>query len=656
MTMRPEWILSLVALTWLAAPVRAARASTPQTGTDNALAAARAYVANSDRYLHHDRLKRGMKGYGLTVLAGTRLVRFNAEILSVVAGMSPQQSAIMARLSGQRLEKTGIIQGMSGSPVFVRDPRDGKDKIIGAVAFGWFAQKEPVCGIQPITQMLAIRGVLPGKDKAKDGGKPPAPPGVPKSQASSSAVTPEAFLRAALNPKKTDFSASSRLWFPARRARPAGRMTPLPLPMAIAGADERTLAYLRRWLTPAGILPVQGGGPGGAAKAAAGEAKLVPGAAVSVPLVSGDMDWSAVGTVTDVIGDKVLAFGHSFFSQGPTEMPMSTAYVHTVISGMLSSFKLSSSLKQTGALQRDENVGILGRIGRKASTIPVTVTVDWKHEGRKQTYRYQICRHRLLMPALTAAVVRSSAWAWHDLPEHHTVRYGVEIDFGGLGRYRASNVASDDDVLSVVSDTARPLLFLLHNPLGPPPKVQSVQVNLTIEPEATEAAVLKLQLDGKVYRPGETVTGRLVVRQFRRKRQTLPIRFPLPKDLAEGPYQLTAGDAQTALRARISEMPQRYRARTVQELFNSIQRVVQPNGSHLYLRLPRRRGGLALAGRELPDLPESRARILAEAAKLDTHVFSSALERSMETQFVLTGSASAAFAVQDRPKETLIRK
>jgi len=434
-------------------------------------------------------------------------------------------------------------------------------------------------------------------------------------------------------------------------------MAPLPMPVAIAGADAQTMEYLGRWLKPAGMQPVQGGGPAGAARTPAADATLVPGAAVAVPLVSGDMDWSAVGTVTDVIGDKVLALGHAFFAQGPMEMPMSTAYVHTVISGVLSSFKLSSPLKQAGALQRDENVGILGRIGRKASMIPVTVNVNWKHEGRKQTYRYRICRHRLLTAVLTASVVRASAWGWHDFPEHHTLRYGVEIDFGALGRYRAANVASDDALMSaVVSDTARPLMFLLHNPLGPPPKVRSVKVDLAIEPKATEAEILKLRLDGKVYRPGEAVTGRLVVRQFRKTRQTLPIRFELPEDLAEGPYKLTAADAATALSARISEMPQRYRPKTVQQLFESIQRVVQPNTSHLYLRLPRRRGGLALGARELPDLPESRARILAEAAKLDTRVFSSALERSMETQFVLSGSAWAAFTVQDRPKETLIRK
>jgi len=627
MTVRPEWILFLAALAWLAEPARAQEVPAPGGGTDSALAAARAYVAKSDRYLHHDRLRRGMKGYGLTVLEGIRRVRFNAEILSVMSGTAAQQSVIMARLSGQGLEKTGVIQGMSGSPVYVRDPRDGKDKIIGAVAFAWFAQKEPICGIQPITQMLAISGVLPGEDKAKDGRKAPAPPRGPKSrpkpQASSPAAMPEVFLRAALNPAKTDFSTSE---------------------------------YLGRWLKPAGILPVQAGGPGGAARAAARGATLAPGSAIAVPLVAGDLDWSAVGTVTDVIGDKVLAFGHAFFGQGPLEMPMSTAYVHTVIPGLLSSFKLSSSLKQAGALQRDERVGIVGRIGQKASMIPVTVTVDWKREGRRQSYQYRICRHRLLTPVLVASVVRASVSGWHDLPEHHTVRYGIEIDFGALGRYRASNVASDDNMMAALSDTTRPLLFLLHNPLGPPPEVQGVNVHITVEPKGTEASILKLSLDGKVYRPGETVTGRLVVRQFRRQRHTLPIRFPLPEDLAEGPYQLTASDAITALRARISQMPQQYRPRTVQELFDSIQRVVQPNASHLYLRLPRRGGGVAMGTQELPDLPESRARILAEAAKLDTHVFSNTLERSHKTELVLNGSASAAFAVQDRPKETLIRK
>ena len=190
-------------LCWTAV-IASARAEPPQTqpSGDNVLNAAAELVRRSDRYLHHDRLRRGMKGYGLTVLAGTKIVRFQVEIISVVTQWSPHQDIILARLSGQGLEKTGIIAGMSGSPVYVKDPADGKDKLIGAVAYGWSMQKEPLCGIQPITQMLAIR--VAGK-QAEGGAK------------KASAVRAGKLLSAAMDPRKVNFA---RLVFANRPVRP----------------------------------------------------------------------------------------------------------------------------------------------------------------------------------------------------------------------------------------------------------------------------------------------------------------------------------------------------------------------------------------------------------------------------------------------------
>ena len=138
---------------------------------DTRLAAAEKHVAKSDRYLHHSVLRRGMKGYGLTVMAGLKPIKFDAEIVSVVSRFGPHLDVILARLAGHKLEKTMIISGMSGSPVYMKDPKDGKFKMIGAVAYGWNGQNEPLCGIQPITQMLAAGGCISveGKVTTKSG-------------------------------------------------------------------------------------------------------------------------------------------------------------------------------------------------------------------------------------------------------------------------------------------------------------------------------------------------------------------------------------------------------------------------------------------------------------------------------------------------------
>ena len=620
-----------------------------EAGKDSRLEAARRHVEQSDRYLHHSHLARGMKGYGLTVLAGTEIVRFDVEILSVLTKWDLHQDVILARLSGQNLEKTGVIMGMSGSPVYVR--HDGKDKLIGAVAYRFFAQTEPLCGIQPITQMLVLDAPdAEGRQPQPDAADAPPPAAHP---------APAGYLACALAAGKLDLS---QLGWPARPARgdgepPAGpRLVPLTTPLMISGIGSRRMAKVCETFAPAGLLPVQAGGVSAAVEKAAAAAKLEPGAAISIPLVTGDADWYAVGTVTDVLDDRVLALGHSFFAEGEIDFPMGPAYVHAVVPGLLESFKLASTLKISGAVHRDETVGVAGRLGQAASMIPMTVSVEWKNDGRRESFRYRVCRHRWLTPVLVGSLIEQSARTWRDLPERHTVRHSVRIDFARLGSYRAADVSSGTDVFAVVADGLRPLAAILRNPFEQPPDVQRIDVSIVIESGETSAGILQLELDGSVYRPGEAVTGKAVIRPFRKPRAALPVRFELPEDLPEGEYTLTVCDSASAVRFLQQEKPQRFDPRTVEQLFQALKDVVEPSAGRLYLRLPVTRGGLAVKQQELPDLPDSKARILAEAERLDSKQFSEALVRSVQTDYVLQGSASAGFRVQIHPQQTLMRQ
>jgi len=598
-----------------------------------------------------------MKGYGLTVLAGTEIVRFDVEIVSVMTQWGPHQDVILAKLSKHNLEKTGIIAGMSGSPCFIADPRDGKPKMIGAVAYGWSAQKEPLCGIQPITQMLAI-----GKVLSKATGKP-APRKVGKIdkpvKGGVSASASAEYLAAVLNPKKVDFSTfgwPKRLTQPARATSGAPRLTRLATPMMVSGLGQQAMDELTARLRPAGIIPVQAGGVGAADAAAAKGVKLEPGSAVAIPLATGDADMSATGTVTEVIGDHVLAFGHSFYSEGDVSYPMGTAYVHTVVSGLMRSFKLSSSLDVVGELIRDEETAVGGIVGRKVTMIPMTVTVHWKKDDRKQTFKYQVAWDRYFTPMMVSSLTSSSITGWRGLPEFNTVRYTAHVDFEKLGRYTASNIDSDGSTYSIASDVMRPISAIIRNPWTKPPRVTGVQVDVVVESKQITADILELKLDGPVYRPGETVTGQVTIRPFRQTRTTLPISLALPADLPEGTHRLEVGNHMFALSRLQSERPHRFRPRSVPELFRSVQLVVEPQADHLYARLALPGGGMALHRRELPDLPASKAAILAEARKIDTNSFRRSLARATKTPYVLSGSAAASFTVKKTPSETLIRE
>jgi len=622
--------------------------------SDVALDRARKYVESSDRYLHHSRLKRGMKGYGKTVMAGVKIERFNVEIVSVMDNWGPHQDVILAKLSGLDLEKTNVIAGMSGSPVYVVDPRDGKEKLIGAVAYGWSAQKEPLCGIQPITQMLAVNGVLSGPNAATN-----PSPGKEPAIAAGDGKAPKAFLEMVLNPRKVEYAQAFMTQGGGKaKAKSSDSPTLLPLrtPLMVSGMGQDVILRSAATLKDYGMVPVQSGGSAGAGEEA-DHAKLEPGSGIAIPLVSGDSDMCAVGTVTDVInGKKVLAFGHSFFAEGDTKFPMGPAYVHSVVSGVVESFKLGSPLKTCGVLQRDETVAISGTIGDSVAMIPMSVDVNWKDLGEKQHYNFNIVKHRFFTPQLVGFMIDASAVGWKNLPENHTLSYTAIIDFGDLGVYKVSNISSHTDTLELFSDVVRPLQAMFRNPWSVPPDLRSIKLDVTVEEKTVAANVIDLKLDGRTYRPGETVTGTVTIEPYRQPRTTMKVKFELPHDLAEGTYTLQVCDATDAVRAQSREMPQRFDPRNLKELLQSVQIVTGNRNDCLYLRLPLNEGGLAIRKAELADLPDSKAAILAQSDRNEAKPFSKTIVRTQAGPYVFNGSAAASFDVDRTPKELITRE
>jgi len=640
--------LAFVAAALLTIVAGCAAQSAPVPVADNALEAARNYVEKSDRYLYHTKLRRGMKGYGLSVFAETKIERFDVEIVSVVTKWGPHQDVILARLSGKGLAKSGVIAGMSGSPVYIRD-EDGKDKIIGAVAYGWPLGKDPICGIQPITQMLAASGMFQ-PDEAQPGGE--------AAKTMQAGPVSRERLEALLDPRKRDFTAAGTAGGDAQEASAAAglQLSPLVTPLMGSGMSPRTLGRARGIFEPMGLVPMQGGAVGEADLERADEVKLVPGASVSVMLVTGDVDFSAVGTVTDVVDGRVLGFGHSFMGRGDVDFPMGPSHVHTVIPSLVQSFKLASLVRITGALRRDENVGVTGIVGCESKMIPMTVRVDWPEARRRQVYRYSVCRDRIMTPLAAMLLISESVMGWHALPEEHTIRYKTVVDFGELGRYEAKNVLAGMGLSGVVSDTVRPMAALLDNPFGPSPKIERIDVEITVEPERLRAEILEVKLDGELYRPGDTISGQVTVRPFRQERQKIAFEFQVPQDMPDGEHTLAACDWETSLNLDRNDSPQLFDPKTMPQLFAALQRVVAPRTDGVYLRLPLKGRGLALGQRRLVDLPESKAGILADADLLDVHVIGRSKVQTVPSRWVLSGSAGAKFEVQRRPSETLLRE
>ena len=293
----------------------------------------------ASHFMAVEELHRGMRGVGRTVFQGVQIDTFAVEILGVVqGGLGARQDLILARLSGGPVRVTGLIRGMSGSPVYV------EGRLIGAVAYGWSFSKDPVCGITPIHQMLAImeRELAPGHQR---GG---------------------ATTRIELDPAAAALVRQSGS--PGEWTGPIA-LEPLGTPVWISGMSPAASSVLREILLPLGLHMVEA--PGGQALVDAGT--LEPGASLGVQLISGDMSATGIGTLTYVDGQHLLGFGHPLMLLGTTDMPMTSAYIHDILPSQALSFKIGAASLPIGAIRQDRALGIVGIMGQIPSMLPVRV-------------------------------------------------------------------------------------------------------------------------------------------------------------------------------------------------------------------------------------------------------------------------------------------
>ncbi len=310
-------------------------------------------------------VKAGMVGEARTVFQGTTPEPFKIRVVSILRKFLPKQDLILVRAEDPRLAFTGIAAGMSGSPVYV----DGK--LLGAIAYGWSFAKEPLAGVTPIEYMLAERH------------RPDRPPSDPY-QAESWEPAP---------PGLADATST--------------RLQAVAIPLSVSGASDASLAYLGEELQPFGLHPVRAGGTGGKPAGTPPPKALIPGAAVGVALMQGDMSATAMGTLTFAEGKQVLAFGHPMMGIGAVNLPMVLGEIHAIIPSLSSSLKMSSPIAEIGSITDDTKNGVVGFVGGHAGTVPVLVKITSQGVS-KPTFAVTIARHRRLMPLLATMAVSTA--------------------------------------------------------------------------------------------------------------------------------------------------------------------------------------------------------------------------------------------------------
>lgn len=331
----------------------------------------------------------GMRGHAVTVFKGEQSDRFEIEVVDVVRNYLPKQDAVLFRSSDPRLEHSGIVGGMSGSPIFI------DDKLVGALSYGWRFNKDPLGALTPISNMLEV-GELPYRPDVIP--RPGGPRG--RSRAGTKAWADQMLgldtdpLPARRRPDETEQGMS---------------LAPLPLPLTIAGMGPAASRMLGNAF---GMVPVRGGSgaaPSGDAKAArVAPKKWKPGDSVSVVLIRGDSSAASNGTVTWVgpKGERLLAFGHSMFEDGPSNLPFADARVHTILNSLDRSVKMSSPLTVRGVMVQDRQPAIALRTDLRTPMIPVTTTITGPDPDLpSRTYDNEVAFGVDLTPNLIATIL-----------------------------------------------------------------------------------------------------------------------------------------------------------------------------------------------------------------------------------------------------------
>src|SRR5436305_3611067 len=358
-------------------------------------------------------VRKGMRGYGVTVFEGTRLDRFDVEILGVLNNIGPGQDLILAKVDSAVIQRAGVIAGMSGSPIYI----DGK--VIGALAYSWQFSKEPVAGITPIDQMLKI---------AESGGARTA-------GLTAARISAGDFLKA-MTERRTD-ELFAKMQNGLAGATPASTMSgakPIAVPLSLSSFAPETITRFAPWLDSMGFVAVPSGSSsnGAATPAPIQKTPFQPGDAVGAVLINGDFNVAATGTVTVVDGDQIYAFGHPFLDMGEVSFPMAKSEIITVMPSLASSFKFASTGAIVGAFKQDRANGIMGTVGKSADMIPIDLTVDGS--GPVKNYHVNIVRHSQLSPLILAMAADSVVANAQRAAGERTVMLESEIKLKGFAQ------------------------------------------------------------------------------------------------------------------------------------------------------------------------------------------------------------------------------
>ncbi|HWE48341.1 MAG TPA: SpoIVB peptidase S55 domain-containing protein [Bryobacteraceae bacterium] len=558
-------------------------------------------------------IRAGMHGTGKTVFNGDRIEDFQVEILGVLQNVGPKQSLILARLSGGPLEHTGIMQGMSGSPVYI----DGK--LIGAVAMAFPYAKDPITGIRPIEEMLAAN-------------KLPDTPAPRPARTAPTGDLASLFPAAAASQFSTGLSDT--------------RMTEVATPLSLSGFTAAAVDRFAPQLRKLGLEPRQGISTGGAPENRMGDpSKLQPGSMISVELMTGDMSAGADGTLTAIDGSKVYAFGHHFLGVGPTNIPFTRSEVMALLANVNTSFKISSARELMGTISQDRTTAVTGTLGTRADMLPLDIDVT-RNAKSIDGYHMHIVNDPSLSPFLLQMAVFSAIDATERSQGASSVLVNGSISFQNRkDPVQLRNIFAGDtgSAMQAAVSTAVPLAYLMQGGFDGL-KVKNISLKLESFESKKDVEIAQVFLSRKEAKPGDTVELMVQLDGENGADLSRTLKYRIPPGTAPGTLFFTVADGPQTSILELRQIAGET-AHSSDQLISMVNKL-RPSDK-AYVRVWRPQPAYQVAGEELPDPPPSLSLVLGSTQGLTQNKNSKIAEMTIDAgEFMVTGTKTVQLEVK----------
>jgi hypothetical protein len=535
------------------------------------------FAADNPPILPLSEIHPGMNGVMYTIFSGDQIQQVNLTVIGIMNNaLGPKEDIILVQLEGPEVEKTGVVAGMSGSPVYI------EGKLAGALSLkiGTFT-KDAIAGVTPIQNMLDIENAIPKS-------------GTAQTDYSESLAEPQSAEVGSSFPDKIELGSGNFL-------------RPIETPLVFSGVPPETLNYFAPQFQALGMTAMAGG----TAPPSPDDAKLQPGDMVGMDLVSGDMSLSAGCTVTAIIKNQVFVCGHPILSLGNVSLPMSRGHVVMTLASSLESTKIMNSGGNIGAFTQDRLTGVVGDLGPAPPTIPVDVNLSTPTEQKH--FHFDVAENPKITPLLVALAANSGISGNTAYEDGSTLQLDGQINIEGHPSVDLRNIFAPTDApvggavqLALTVESAFSRIYT--NPYEPP-KVEKVVLNITSTPGRHTSTIDAAWADKSEVTPGDTVHIKVLLRPYRGRPYIREIPVTIPDQAATGNLQILVSDAASLDRMReIFGGAEDNDLHGLDELIRIINRERQ--NDRLYVTLLQNAPTLLVEDKELPNIPASEMNVL----------------------------------------------